>query len=745
MTLDTHRKIAVDRRSFLVGGGVGAGLLLAWWAWPRAQSLNLAVGKGETALGAFLKIGVDGRVTVAVPQAEMGQGVWTALPQVLADRLGADWQMVAVEPAPIGPAYANRLLLEGLQSLALPGWAGPAGRLIRSWPDDADMLQATVGSNSIPAFHQAYANAGAVARALLMKAAAKHWETDWKTLETANGFVVNGAERLPFGQLAEAAAGFSPPKQIPPRADTAQRLAGKAMPRLDTPPKLDGSARFAADVRLPNMVYASVRAGPPGDSVLIGADEKAAMALRGVIKTVRHDRWIAAVGESWWISNHALNAMKPRFETRSALAHGAAINEALDAALREGDEALFKRGDADAVLNGGKAITAEYSVPMLAHASPETPNATARIAAGRCEIWMATQSATLVRDAVAGALGYAREDVIVYPTLVGGGFGRLINPQAAVQAALIAAEVKRPVQLVWSRYEDVIHDAMRPPVRARLKARLNPDKTIAAWDAIIAAPDTAAHVARALLPGLSMSDAARIDSVAGAVPPYGIPALKVAHRLAETGLPPGLWRSGMNSATAFFTECFIDELAAAAGLDPLSFRLRLLRGSPRHAEALKTVAGVAGYAPFAGEAAQGLAVHETDGAVAAMLAEVSITKDQNVKVDRVTCAVDCGPVINPDLVKQQVEGGIIFGLNGVLAGGIGWSRGLPQPLALGGMGLPLLRDAPQIEVQIMQSKAPPTGVSGVAVPLVAPAIANALYAATGKRARTLPLAGRLLS
>ncbi len=739
-------RIEINRRTILVGGGIGAGLLIAWRVWPRSQSLNLAVREGETAVGAFLKIGVDNRVTVAVPQAEMGQGIWTALPQILADALGADWNMVAVEPAPIGPAYANRLLLADLEHFALPDWAGPAARMLKSWPGDARELQATIGSNSTPSFHDSYAKAGEVARALLCKAAAQRWETDWKTLQTRGGFVVNGAERIAFGQLAEEAAGFDPPSEIPPREASAPRLSGRSLPRLDAPPKLDGSARFGADVRLPNMVYASVRAGPPGDSSLVSADVKAGQGLRDVIKIVRNDRWIAAVGESWWAANRALNVMKPRFETNGGLLHQAAIKEALEEALRDGESAnAIDRGDAQAALGGKNVVRADYAVPMLAHASPETPNATARISGGKCEIWTATQSATLVRDAVAGALGFTPDEVVVYPTLVGGGFGRLVDPQVAVQAALIAQEVKRPVQLVCSRFEDVVHDAMRPPMLARMQAALTPDKTIAAWEAIIAAPDTASNTARTLLPGLSIDDGANGEAIAGAVPPYDIPSLKVAHRFADIGAKPGIWRSGTHSATAFFTECFIDELAAAAGLDPLSFRVRMLRSNPRHAEVLKTVASLGGYAPFAGEAAQGLALHGIGDAVAAMLAEVTITKDQAVKVERVTCAVDCGRAINPDLIRQQVEGGIVFGLHGVMAGGVDWSKGLPDQQDLGRMGLPKLRDTPAIEIQIMESAARPAGVSGIAVPLVAPAIANAVYAATAKRVRRLPLAGQSLS
>lgn len=739
-------KIRIDRRTLLVGGGVGAGLLLAWRFWPRRQSLNLAVREGETALGAYLKIGADNRVTVAVPQAEMGQGIWTALPQIVADALGADWKMIGVEPAPIGPAYANHLLLEELERQALPSWAGPAGRFFASWPEGAGSLQATVGSNSIPAFHDSYMRAGEVARALLCKAAAKRWETDWRTLQTRGGFVINGAERLAFGALAAEAAGFDPPDELPARDDAAPRLAGRSVPRLDAPPKLDGSARFGADVRLPNMLYASVRSGPFGDSTVESADVDAGGALKGVVKTIRKERWVAALGESWWVANRALNVMKPTFSTRGDLRQSAAIREALSKALRDGDAAeAVNRGDAEAALGGKDVVTAEFSVPMLAHASPETPNATARISGGRCEIWTATQSAARVRNAVADALGFSPEMVAVYPTLVGGGFGRMIDPEPAVQAALLAQEVKRPVQLVWSRYQDTVHDAMRPPMMARLRGALTPDKTIGALEIAIAAPDSAAARARALLPGLSVSDSANPGAIAGAVPPYDVPVLKVTHRLAKTGGTAALWRSGPHSAMAFFIESFVDELAAAAGLDPLSFRLRMLKSNPRHAEALKTAASVGGYAPFAGETAQGIAVHETDGAVVALLAEVSITKDQGVKVNRVVAAVDCGRVINPDLVRQQIEGGIVFALNGVIRGDVNWNRGLPEQIGMGQLGLPLLPDAPEIEVQLIPSDAPPAGVSAAAIPVVAPAVVNAVYAATGKRIHHLPLTGQALS
>ena len=729
--------LKVDRRRLLIGGGSAVGLVLAWSVWPRARNDNLATGKDETALGAFLKIGTDNRVIVAVPQVETGQGIWTGLPQILADALGADWRMIGVEPAPLGAAYANHPLIRSLRTHELPGWAGPAGRLIGHWPDFADELQATVGSNSIIAFHQQFAAAGTVARGLLLRAAAKSWGTDWKTLQVRGGQVLNGAERKSFGALAAAAAGLKPLEAVPPPQTS---LLGRPLPRLDAPPKTDGSARFGADVRLPRMVYAALRAGPPGDSHIVSADEGAARKMRGVVDVVRREDWIAVIGESWWAANHALNLAKPRFETRGVIPSDASITAALEKALADDAAAADaeSRGDIDAAFKGQKPLTAEYAVPWLAHASPETPNATVRIGGGRCEIWIATQSPTLVREAVAQATGFSADDIIVYPTMVGGGFGRLLDPQVAVRAVLIAQAVDRPVQLVLSRWDDIVGDAGRVPMRARMQAVVGADKTITGWRAQIAAPDTASAVAATLL-GRQARPRANADAIAGAVPPYAIPAMKVAHHLADVGLAPGLWRSGTHSATAFFNECFIDELSAAAGLDPLSFRLRMLKDRPRHAEALKTAAGLGNYAPVAGEMAQGLAVHESAGSVVAMMAQVRLDKGKAISVERMVCAVDCGQVVNPRLVRQQIEGGVIFALAAVTGAQVHWDAGIPREKALGALGLPLLADAPRVEVHLMKGTGAPSGVSGIAVPPVAPAVANAMFAASGQRVRHLPI------
>ena len=738
----------ISRRSLMIGGGAAVGLVLAWGLWPREQPINLAAGEGEHVFNAFLKIAADGQVTVAVPQAEMGQGVYTVLPQILADELGADWTLVAVEPAPVHPAYSNKLALAEIEDNPGPVWLKDVERWTAARWGSPRRLQITTGSTSIRAFHDSFRNAGAMARALLAMAAVERWGNggDWRECNAVAGHIERGAERLSFGTLAAEAATMTPPDALEWRDEPSRRLYGRSIPRLDAPPKLDGSARFGADVRLPKMVYASVRQGPPGDSRLAGYDEAAAKAVRGFLAVTNDVRWVAAVASDWWAAERALNLMKPRFETLGPLADSASIAAALDRALTGGEATAFHElGDVDEGLAGTDVVTADYAVPMTSHLSLEPMNATARVSGDRAEIWAPTQSVTIVRNAVAEALGFAPDQVTVFPTLLGGSFERMLDPAPAVQAALIARSMKRPVQLLWSRGEDMIQEAMHPPAKARLRARLAPDKTIAALDIRIAAPASARESWVRLLGEKAKPDEAELAAIAGAVPAYAIPALRVSHAPAEIGVPTGLQRGGAARASSFFLESFIDELAHKSGLDPLSFRLRLLADKPRHSEALKLAASLGGYAPFSGEIAQGLAVAETAGSVVAMMAEASVDKDGKIRLTRVVAAVDCGRAVNPDVVKQQIESGILHALATARDGAIGYAKGLPEPRELGGLNLPLLKDAPEIEVTLMESDAPIGGVSGIAVPPLAPALANALFMATGKRVRKLPFNGQALS
>src|SRR5687768_16559986 len=485
----------ISRRTILVGGGVGAGLVLAWSLWPRSYEPNLRAAPGETLFNAFLKIGRDGRVIVAVPQAELGQGVYTSLPQILADELGADWRTVAVEPAPISPLYANRLLAESAAEDDLPALLRGAGRWAAAESATRNALMVTGGSTSVRAYEPALREAGAAARALLMKAAAARRNVDWETLDTVGGMVLKETDSLSFGELAEAAAGEELPEYLPIRGGIDNRLTGQSLPRLDLPAKVDGSAQFAADIRLPDMVYASVRSGPAPQSRLVGVDRKAAQAVPGVIGTFSSDGFAAAVGTNWWAANRGLERMKPRFATPGSPPTIATIEAALAEALdRDEGSRVFEQGDLGSVYEAGTVVRSHYAVGLAASAPPETLTATARLTGDRLEIWAPVQAPALARAAAAQASGIGEGQVTLYPTLVGGGYGRKLETRAVAQAAALVMQVRRPVHLIWSRIEESVQDGFRPPARAELSARLGDGGLVLGWQARIAAPDGEAEL-----------------------------------------------------------------------------------------------------------------------------------------------------------------------------------------------------------------------------------------------------------
>ena len=731
-------KLDVNRRSLLIGGGAGVGLLLAWGLWPRAYQPNLNASPGESIFNAFLKIGNDGRVIVAVPQAEMGQGVYTSLPQILADELGADWRTVSVEPAPINPLYANDFVVAGA-SRALPGWLETPGAWALREVAIRNAIILTGGSSSIRGFEQRYREAGATARALLCKAAGERWDASWKACDTTEGFVTRGEDRLRFGELAEEAAKLSPPADIILRTPGVGGISGQSVPRIDLPSKVDGSAAFAADVRMPGLVYASVRQGPFGDTRLLEVDKKAADRIDGVIGIVENPRWVAAVATNWWAADRALDALSPKFRTVGGFPDDASIDTALDQALA-GDKGkrFFERGEPDELL-GNDVLSAEYRVPMVPHAPIEPLTATARFAGDRIEVWMPTQAITSSRQAVARAVGMSEEAVTIYPMLIGGGFGRKVANDAAEAAAILAVKMKRPVQLTWSRAEETMHDEFRPPAVGRMKAKLDGNGRVEAWSAAIAAPSTTAAQFAKLMPGLPVSpDKPEAAAVEGAVPGYGIPALSVDHHYAAIGVPTGAWRSVAHSYTAFFTECFVDELAEEAGIEPFSFRMQMLGGATRLARCLTTAATLGDWQGGVRGSGQGLAAHSCFGSHVAMLAELHVNEG-SIILDRVIAVVDCGRMIHPDIVRQQIEGGIVWGISGALGNAISVERGLVTARNFSGLGLPILADTPEIVVELIESSEAPGGVGEIAVPPVAPALANALYAATGERSRSLPL------
>ncbi|MGP7794906.1 molybdopterin cofactor-binding domain-containing protein [Sphingomonas sp. CLY1604] len=725
----------IDRRTLLVGGGAGIGLVVAWTVWPRTYPPTLVAAPGESLFGAWLKIGDDGHVTVAVPQLEHGQGVYTALPQIVADELGADWRTVGVEAAPANPLYANPLALDDL----LEGTLARLPESLEGTLATRAGLMATGGSTSVRMFEDECRTAGAAARALLCKAAGRRWGVAWTDCAVDAGFVTHGTRRLRFAALAAEAAGESVPDPLPIGVQGAGKLVGRPLPRIDVPAKVDGSASYAGDIRLPDMVHAAIRQGPIGDSRLLRVDSAAADRIRGVLAVVENPRWVAAVATTWWAANRALDAMAPRFATHDP-ADDTRIAAALDAALAQAGTRIAGVGDPDPLLAGAGVVTADYTARLGLHASLEPMSATAAFRAGRLEIWMPSAAPMAARRAAAAAAGLGEGAVVIHPTLGGGNFGATLNALVAEQAALLAMRLRRPVNLVWSRGEDTAHDRFRPPARARLGARLAGNGAIAAWRAAIAAPATGHALAAQLIPGAAlMTGAGDPYAVAGAMPPYRIPAVAIDHHPADIGVATGHLRGGAHGYTAFFREAFIDECAHVAGTEPLSYRIGMLGGEARLARCLTTVAALGGWGGGAAGSGQGIACHSFRGSHIAVLAEAELGAGGMPAVARLVAAVDCGRQVNPDLVRQQVEGGLIFGLAQALGAATGITAGRTDVRGFAGMHLPRLADTPDVIVELVPSEEAPGGVGELGVPAVAPAIANAVHAATGIRLRHLPL------
>ena len=756
----------LSRRGLLAGAAVGGGVLVAWTFMPRTFDNPLAPGRGEHAFDAWLKIASDGVVTVAVPQLEMGQGVTTILPQVVALELGADWRQVAVEPAPVSGAYANIPLAAR--------WAPLWKPLLGTWSDDADdaLLQRWAQDNrftvtalgtSLAAFEQSCREAGAAARAMLSMAAAERWDVPWEQCRAENGFIYHDANRASFAELALEAAQFSapdPPPLLPEApadwalplnsAEDAERVL--THPRLDLPSKVDGSHIFAADVRLPDMVFAAIRHGPLDRSRLGEFEPSLAARQQGLIQLVEGKRWLAAIAENWWAAEEALRKIAPRFLIQAPV-ESAEMVEALDTAVREGPPFVAEqRGDGDANYEPDFAL--RYDVAPALHAPLEPTTATARFADGRLEMWLPTQAPEAAREAAAGALGISPSDVVLYPVSAGGSFDRRLDNQVAIEVALIAREAGRPVQLTWSRWQELAASYPRTPVAALVGAELASEGSITALRARIACPPTMREFGQRLFEN-RLSWAA-IDAVAGEGDPmavegmlasYAIPDAVVHHIPVRLDLPTARMRGGAHGYTAFFRECFLDEVAQRNEREPLSYRIAMLGQDAPMVEVLQAAARLGEWDGGARGGGQGLACHRMDFGAAsgriAVIAEAS-AGEGGVRVRRISAAVNIGRVVNRDIALQQIEGGIVFGLAHALGGATEYAEGLPTNQRLAALGLPTLADCPEIAVELMPSEDEPFDPGEIGMPAVAPAVANAFYSATGLRLRRLPLLSALV-
>jgi isoquinoline 1-oxidoreductase beta subunit len=697
---------AVDRRTLMIGGGAGVGLIVAFLAWPRREGSPLRSGPRDVVFGPFLRIGIDGRVTLAVPQVETGQGIWTGLAQVAADELGAAWENMAVEPAPYGTAYANRLIAHDYE---VP-------------------TRITAGSSSIRAFEQPLRAAAAVARAMLCAAAADRWGVSAAECDTDSGFVIHEGKRLAFGEVAAEAAELEPPETPQLRLIGGGKLAGEPRPRLDLPAKSDGSWRFAGDVRLPRMIFASVRMAPPGGR-LTGFSRDAAKAQPGLIDLIVRDQWLAALGQTWWAADHALTRAAPRF---SGSNHGD-ISAILAAALERGDaQRLFERGDYASVTTGTRPLAATYSIAATPHHSLEAPAAVARFTGDRLELWVGTQIPDLARAVAARTAGIPERQVVLYAMPIGDGSGGAMGLEAIEIAVELARHAKRPVSLSLPPTVAQNQDAVRPPILAKLAALPSPEGGIAAWSVRLAgAPGLESSLARAL--GKAMPRFAP----RGAAPPYGISAIRIDAIDAQLPIRSGYMRGGDEAALTFATESFIDEMARTLHAEPLGFRIGLLGGTPRLARAITTATAIGGWDGGAPGSSMGLACASLYGSHIGLLAEATIGADQRIRVSRLVAAVDAGRIVNPGLVRQQIEGGLLAALAAAVIPAPEIVAGMPRAVPMRG-GYERLRDVPSIEVEIIQSGDAPGGVSGLGMAVLAPAVANAIASGSGRRLRNLP-------
>ena len=693
----------VDRRTLLIGGGVGVGLIVAFALWPHHLRSDLTVRSGEQAFGNFIKIARDGRITVAVAQVETGQGIWTALPQIVADELGAAWETVGVEPAPLLKAYANPLAKE------------------EGWPDG---IRITANATSVRAFEQPLREAAAVARTMLVGAAADRWNLSPSECETGDGFVINGARTFTFGELAEEAAGRTPPRKPQLRQTAKGRLMGEPLQRLDGPAKSDGTLRFAGDVRLPGMLFASVRMAPP-DGRLTGFAREAIERAPGVRHVTARDGWIAVVADSWWAAEHALKESNPTF---AGARTSADLRPLFDGGLANGDaREWFSRGDYETTVRDARPLAATYYVAPSLHLGLEPVTATARVSGGTVEVWASTQAPGFVR-APAGAL---------YPMPVGEPAGRALEADAVPIAVELARELKRPVQVTLSQSEGQKHDRSAPGALARMTALPGEGGITAAWQMRVATADGLGS-ALARLSGADAPEKFGPTALEGAVPPYGIPHVRI--EAVQTPLPfgAGYMRGSPQRELTFFTESFIDELARAAGMEPLAFRMSMLGGDGRLARCLQGAARFAEWDGGGPGSTMGIAGCSAYGSHIALVATASIGGDQRIKVHRLVAAVDCGRVVNSGLVKQQIESGLIWALAQATVAEPEWITGMPRARRLSSIGLPKLGDTPEILVELVASSDPPGGISGLSTTVLAPAVANAIYAGSGKRMRSLP-------
>jgi len=708
----------VSRRSFLrTSARLGGGLVVGFYVPGAGKRLfaQAATPKPLPNPNSFLRIGSDESVTVLLAHSEMGQGIWTTLPMLINEELGADWSRIRVEHAPAAPAYAHALF----------------------------GMQMTGGSSTTYSEMDRYRQAGAAARMLLVSAAAKRWGVAEDSCRVENGWVTSGANRLSFGALAQEAAALPAPTSVTLKDPSKWTVIGKDTRRLDTPEKISGKAVFGLDVKLPDLATAVVARSPVFGGTLKGFDDSKAKAVPGVRAVFAVPSGVAVVADDFWSAKKGRDALTVDWDKgpNAGLESATLLEEYLALSKTPGKTAKTE-GDVDAALSrAAKRVTATYTVPYLAHAPMEPLNCTVKKTPGGCEIWTGTQFQTVDQGATSKILGIEPKNVLIHTTFLGGGFGRRANPTSdfVSEAVHIAKGFDRPVKLVWTRDDDIRGGYYRPMAVHRIEGALDTSGTPVAWRQRI--------VSTSILEGtpfeaMMVKNGIDETSVEGASDsPYvlAIPSHLVELHAPKKRVPVLWWRSVGHSHSAFAVESFLDEMAHAARKDPLAFRLALLSKAPRLQAALKLAAEKAGWGrPLPKGHGLGLAVHESFQSIVAEVAEVTVEKGR-IRVPRVVCAVDCGTAVNPLAVRAQMESAIAFGLGAALKSRLTLKEGRVVESNFHDYDVLRMSEMPHVEVHILESHEKTGGVGEPGTPPIAPAVANALFAATGKRLRDLPL------
>jgi len=753
----------MKRRTWLLSalGATGA-LVVGWGVMPARSRLGapelMLPTQGDVALNGWIKIAADGAVVLAMPRSEMGQGVHTALAMLVAEELDVPLNRVRLEQAGGDSIYGNVAMLVAslpFHPLDSEGEHKPTKIKMGEWLVGKVArelgLNATGGSSSIADLWDPLRMAAATARASLLQAAAAAWQVPVSEITVAQGVIQHASGKSAhYGQMVAAASG-STPSGIQTKSREKWQLIGQAAPRTDIPSKVTGQATFGLDVRLPGMLFASVRMSPILGGSAAALDKQAALSVPGVIKVVQLSAWgggtagLAVVGQTTWHARQGAQAVEVQWQPPGT---GSVDTQRIQADLLKAlnTESGFTFHEQGVPTQAEKAaasrIDALYQAPYLAHATMEPMNCTAQVKDGKVEIWVPTQVPQMARDMAAKVAKVDKDKVTVHVTQLGGGFGRRLEVDFVGQAVQVAMACEgKPVQLSWSREEDMTHDFYRPMHLAKFQASLDEKGEVSslriksAGDAIT--PRWMARAAPHLSGPIDMPDKTASEGLFDL--PYGFASQHMSHVATQSGVPVGFWRSVGHSHNAFFSESFIDELAAATKQDPLAFRLKLLKDAPRYAAVLQLAADKAAWGtPLPAGRARGIALHESFGSIVAQVAEVSLTEGQ-IRVHRVVCAIDCGTVVNPGTVAQQMESSVVYGLSAALFGKIDIVGGVVQQGNFPTYPMVSLSQAPQVETHIVPSTRHPAGVGEPAVPPLAPAVGNALFALTGKRQRALPL------